>query len=477
MTSRLLKPLQKLIGASALLIISIVAASGATFTVNQSNDSGDGACDATCTLRDAIAAANAVTSDDVINFEANIATVTLSNEIVISNRGKLNINGAGANAFAIDGGAGQNRVFYIAGAAVALTNLTLTGGNGAGASYGGNGGAIYALGGSLLLDRVHVSGNSASGGFGGAIFYFAGFANETPTNRIVNSTFSNNFSTTSCGAFENSGSTMLVLNSTLTGNTAKTGGAFCNQGSITMRNSTVGGNTASLGGGAFYQDSASVFKFGNTIIAGNFADGGAPEITFQAGAITSEGNNIVGDSAGDAANTRNPIAYQSTDILDRSPMLGALSNNGGTTPTLALLTGSPAIDAGSNNLAVDPSNNNFRLITDQRSYRRTVDGNFDGIATTDIGAYEYNSTLAASATISGRATARGRGAARVRITLRNSNNQIVAAAITNPFGYYRFLNIPVGDGYTITATSKQFTFAAQTATILGDGDGYNFAAQ
>ena len=66
-----------------------------------------------------------------------------------------------------------------------------------------------------------------------------------------------------------------------------------------------------------------------------------------------------------------------------NPMLGALANNGGPTQTMALLPGSPAIDAGSNALAVDANGN--PLTTDQRGagFPRIVGG------TVDIGAYEF----------------------------------------------------------------------------------------
>lgn len=444
----------------------------ATFLVNQTGDGGDLTCDATCTLRDAIDDANAAATDDVIIFASNVSTVTLTNEIVINNRGRLAIRGNGADTFTIDGGAGQNRIFFINNATVSLANLTLTGGNGAGVAFNLNGGAIYALRGSLTFNRVHVTGNTATtGGPAAGIFFFEG------THRILNTTFSNNVTTTSCAGFYNSGGNITIVNSTFYRNSAKTGGAFCNQGNITMRHATVSGNTGSLGGGAFYQDSNSNFTFGNTIIAGNFADSGAPEITFQAGTIRSEGNNIVGDLSGDAANTRNPISYRASDILDRAPLLGAFALFGGAAPTLELLNGSPAIDAGNNSLAVDPSNNNFGLTTDQRFYRRTVDGDGDGTTAVDIGAFEYNSTAATSANIAGRATARNKGVARVIITLRSSDGQTIAIAVTNPFGFYRFLNVPLGDGYTLTATSKQFVFAAQTAAVFGDGDDFNFAAQ
>jgi len=60
------------------------------------------------------------------------------------------------------------------------------------------------------------------------------------------------------------------------------------------------------------------------------------------------------------------------------PKLGPLANNGGPTLTMALLPGSPAIDAGNTSLA--PA-------TDQRGFPRPA-----GLAA-DIGAFEYGSVM------------------------------------------------------------------------------------
>jgi hypothetical protein len=66
------------------------------------------------------------------------------------------------------------------------------------------------------------------------------------------------------------------------------------------------------------------------------------------------------------------------DIVDSDPLLGPLTNNGGSTFTRALLPGSPAIDAG--NCASGPA-------TDQRGVARPQD------ATCDMGAVEETGTL------------------------------------------------------------------------------------
>jgi predicted outer membrane repeat protein len=460
--------------AITVIFLSVITAAAATFTVNQSGDNGDLTCDATCTLRDAVDDANAALTDDTIGFASDISIITLTNEIVINNRGKLTINGRGANVFTIDGGAGTNRIFFANGAVVILRNLTLTGGNGGGATFNTNGGAIYAFGGAMTLDHVHVTGNTAtSGGPAGGIFFSGGFG--TANVRIIYSTFSANASSTSCGGFYNSGSNLTIVNSTFHGNSAQTGGAFCSDGDTTLRNVTISGNMTTLGGGAFYHG-AGTLNFGNTIIAGNTANTGAPEILNpNAGNVISNGNNIVGDSAGDSTNTSSPIAYQASDILDTPTLLGALQNYGGTTPTLALLSGSPAIDRGNNALAIDSSNNNTPFSIDQRGYKRIVDGNADGAEIVDIGAFEYNSTAALGVIISGKVTARNRGAARVIITLTDTNGES-RIAMTNPFGYYRFKDVRLGETYTLTATSKQFSFASQQVNVTEDLSNLNFTA-
>jgi hypothetical protein len=90
--------------------------------------------------------------------------------------------------------------------------------------------------------------------------------------------------------------------------------------------------------------------------------------------VTSLGDNLVGDPSGATGFTQPP------DLLGVNPLLAPLGNYGGPTPTMALLPGSPAINAGSNALAVDPSGN--PLLTDQRGLPRIVNG------TVDIGAFE-----------------------------------------------------------------------------------------
>ena len=71
-------------------------------------------------------------------------------------------------------------------------------------------------------------------------------------------------------------------------------------------------------------------------------------------------------------------------LSNADPKLGPLADNGGPTLTMALQSGSAAIDAGSNAIAAAPPVNNV----DQRGITRPIDGNSDSIAVSDIGAYE-----------------------------------------------------------------------------------------
>jgi hypothetical protein len=94
---------------------------------------------------------------------------------------------------------------------------------------------------------------------------------------------------------------------------------------------------------------------------------------------TGDGSNLTEDhyiQSGPTCGFTDPSDHGST-----APQLGPLQDNGGPTPTLALLAGSPAIDAGSGDCP-PPG-------TDQRGVARPVDGNEDGTAACDIGAFEF----------------------------------------------------------------------------------------
>ena len=108
----------------------------------------------------------------------------------------------------------------------------------------------------------------------------------------------------------------------------------------------------------------------NTIIAGNTVSptGLGPDFI---NILTSQGWNLIGNSR-DATITPSPGTADQigTNGSPINPLLGPLANNGGSTQTMALLTGSPAIDKGA--AAVDPISS-LAIITDQRGLVRPFD--------------------------------------------------------------------------------------------------------
>ena len=100
----------------------------------------------------------------------------------------------------------------------------------------------------------------------------------------------------------------------------------------------------------------------------------------MSGTFDSRGHNLIGNT-GDSHGFGAP-----GDLLNVQPLLGPLQNNGGPTETLALLPGSPAIDAGDNDAITSA--------TDQRGFPRFVNG------VVDIGAYEFQQTATVTLTSS-----------------------------------------------------------------------------
>jgi len=186
---------------------------------------------------------------------------------------------------------------------------------------------------------------------------------------VASSTISGNSATASGGGILlDEGATLTLTNSTISGNSAPTGGGIAQAGSATLHllNSTIANNSASTNGSGLYKLAGSM-DVRNTIIANNT---GSPSC-FRATPLVSLGFNIDSSSS---CGFNGP-----NDLSNTDPKLGPLTDNGGPTQTMALLSGSPAIDRGSR--TVCPA-------TDQRGVARPQDGDASSPATCDIGAYE-----------------------------------------------------------------------------------------
>ncbi|HEV3341571.1 MAG TPA: choice-of-anchor Q domain-containing protein [Pirellulales bacterium] len=189
---------------------------------------------------------------------------------------------------------------------------------------------------------------------------------------IDSSTLDGNSATDHGGAVYDVGG-MSITNSTLSGNSAKDGGGISYHGTaLTLTNDTIAGNTAtSMGGIDSERDGSAAARLHNTIVATNSASSTNPDV---GGSFVSLGHNLIGivGSANGLTNGANGDQV-GTSASPINAQLSPLRDNGGGLPTIALLPGSPAIDAGDDTGA--PA-------TDERSILRNQGSHVD------IGAYE-----------------------------------------------------------------------------------------
>jgi CSLREA domain-containing protein len=357
---------------AAALLLSLhdsQQASAAVYTVTNTSDSADGACDGNCSLREAVMAANAnISTIDTISIPPGTYTLTLNaaenalNPAAMRDLDLLNnnttINGAGAAATIIDANY-IDRVFEVhLNKVVTISNLTIQ----RGAPIGQGGGLTAAGGSTVTLNNVVIAENQANDG--GGIWNGGSMT-------IAASTVRDNIGNNGGGIFSGSNAYLLLNQVALHGNQAGGlgGGGLYNDNTANIWNSTISDNFATNsggGGGGILNYNTTDLNLQNVTISNNSSSS-----SDKGGGIRNFGsldiwNSIVANNAGGGGNCSPVGPYSQVAInslgdnidwgaancglgalgdMNANPNLGALQNNGGPTATRALLPGSAAIDA------------------------------------------------------------------------------------------------------------------------------------
>lgn len=296
--------------------------------------------------------------------------------------------------------------------ATVIDGFTITGGNangtppsspGSGSIDNSSGGGFYCNGAGSgskcnpVLRNVTFIGNSANDD-GGAVFNVAVGLGSSSSPVFTNVIFKANTVTSGTGngfggaMFNGARGTGSISRPRLTNvvfisNVTDFGGAICNEvlqgGAVnpTLTNVTFTGNSANSFGGAIYN---LLFSSGyinlniiNSILWDNSAADGGKEI-YNGGpvSVTISYSDVEGSGASDWYTTLG--ITDGGHNLDVNPKF--VNGTGILLYNAHLQTGSPAIDAGNNSAVTDSP--------DLDGNPRIVDGNGDGIATVDMGAYE-----------------------------------------------------------------------------------------
>ena len=355
---RVVKGLTLLVVWAALLVLppaALAATIGVTTTGDEFNANG-----AACSLREAVWSSNndsaaqapgctagsGLDTIEVPEGTYNLARGGPSENAAVT--GDLDVTApatirhVGSGSTIVDA-KGLDRVFHITPTGgVTLSDLVIQGGSTAATATSGGGILNSGL---LTVTGSTITGNS-SGLHGGGIETFGAAA----ILNLTDSTIVNNQATGDGGGVDDSLGHATLLNDTISGNLADSD-----------RNGT------GSGGGIGVFSAGAVLTTQSTIDAGNSDSGGqSPDcISDIVARLASLGQTLIGNTAGCS------MVPGTGDIFGLSPKLGALEDNGGPTPTEALLRGSPAIDKGANCAPAD-----------QRGVPRSLGG------ACDIGAYE-----------------------------------------------------------------------------------------
>jgi hypothetical protein len=143
----------------------------------------------------------------------------------------------------------------------------------------------------------------------------------------------------------------------------------------------------------------------------------------------------------------------------------------GTTTTCAEVGGTPTVVAAGAGTA--PAGSTTQSI--QRTGLATDTGNNSGDFAAVAPSPQTTGPSAASVEVSGRVLSGSIGVYGARVYMVDQNG-VTRVAMTNPFGYYRFIDVTVGESYTFNVSSKGDTFNPQIVTVNEELTSLDFQA-
>jgi hypothetical protein len=330
-------------------------------------------------------------------FTAPVRSVTIAGPGPTS--ATITRSGAG-NAFSVPSGANLTLGGVTLSGATSGAGLSVTGTGVASLSNSvvgpnanpANGAGIAFSGATLNVSNTAIQGNTTAADGGG----FANSGVGTATfNQVI---FRDNGAVGSGGAADTSGgvaATTNFKNVTFTSNIANGDAGAVRSGTATdtinLNNVTIAGNTADVddsggGDGGGISNSGGMIKIGNSIVANNGATGGgAPDCdSALASPLTRAGYELIRSATGCTFGGTGDTATGYQTGVD--PLLGALDDNGAALPTMALLPGSPAVNAG--NPAAPSGTGGTCEATDQRGRPRS-----GAVLPCDLGAFEVQRAI------------------------------------------------------------------------------------
>ena len=347
-------------GSTSNTVNQVVSACSATVVVINTSDSGAGS------LRQAIID---VCPGGTITFDPVVTSIPLASQLEINK--SLSITGPGASALTVSGNNVTNIFVVDTGNTVTISGMTISNGKSVGVAGPG-----VRNDGTLTLDKVVVTGNTATVATDGGGIYNQGaltITNSTISNNteaiggfgagiesagaaatvmMINCTVSGNTGGSEGGGIRNSGGTFTIINSTISGNSVNfgavpadatgQGGGIYNNATLIVTNSTISGNNANADGGGIFNTATGTATLTSVTVTGNSADsdnnasgtGGGIDVA-GGGTVTLKNTIVAGNLNGTGV-----LQVETATVAEATP--GTLTaGNASVVVTAAGMTGSP----------------------------------------------------------------------------------------------------------------------------------------